>query len=106
MKETLYIFKVDSQYRIGLPVMVREVYSFESKVYLKLQVIDGQKYLQISGREIQFFQGLATLDEKGRFTISKEIREKIGVDRGDKFDSFEEEIDSKNRSLLLKKIKK
>lgn len=106
MKETLYIFKVDSQYRVLLPIMSREIYSFEEKVYLKLQVINSQKYLQISGREINFFQGLCKLDGKGRFIIPKEVREKFEIKSGDYFDAFEEEIDSKNRTLLLRKTKK
>ena len=39
MKETMYVFKVDSQYRITIPAMARKLYCFEKDVYFKLQVI-------------------------------------------------------------------
>lgn len=103
MKETWYMFKVDSQYRICLNENVRKIYSFEKEVYLKLQVIDGQKYIQISGKAIEFFHSLARMDKKGRFVIPKEVREKLDIECGDRFDSYEDEVDSKSRTLLLRK---
>lgn len=104
MKETVYVFRLDSQNRILVPLMARQIYGFEDDVYLKLQVIDGEKYLQISGREIQFFQSMSKLDEKGRFSVPKEVREKFEFSPHQEFDSYEEEIDSDNRTLLLKKV--
>lgn len=101
-KETFYQFKLDKQYRILFPVEVREVYGIENLVYLKLQVIDGERYLQISGRPIDFFQAQAKVDEKYRLIIPKSVREKFGISAGDEFDSFESEVDTSNRSLLLK----
>lgn len=102
IKETFYQFRLDRQYRILFPVEMREVYGIESQVYLKLQVIDGKKYLQISGRPIEFFQAQTKVDEKFRVIIPKFVREKLNISAGDEFDSFEAEIDSSNRSLLLK----
>lgn len=104
MKETVYVFKLDSQNRILVPLMAQQIYGFEDDVYLKLQVIDGEKYLQISGREIQFFQSMSKLDEKGRFSVPKEVMEKLEFSPHQEFDSYEEEIDSNNRTLLLKKV--
>ncbi len=101
IRETFYRFKLDKQYRILIPVEVREVYGIESQVYLKLQVIDGEKYLQISGRPINFFQAQAKVDEKYRLIIPKSVREKFSISAGDEFDSFESEMDTSNRSLLL-----
>ena len=56
MNETVYIFKLDMQNRITLTSMLRQVYDFNDLIYMKLQVIDGEKYLQISGYEIDFYQ--------------------------------------------------
>jgi AbrB family looped-hinge helix DNA binding protein len=106
MKETIYVFKVDSQNRISLPLMAREIYGFKKEVYFKLQVIDGQKYLQISGTAIEFYHTMSKLDTKGRVIIPKEAREKLDICCGDTFDTYEDEIDSKERSLLLRKVLK
>lgn len=103
MKETMYVFKVDPQYRILLPVMAREVYGFEKDVYIKLQVIDEQKYIQISGKAIEFFHTMSKVDAKGRFILPKEVRNKFDIMCGDELESFEDEIDSQNRSLLLRR---
>lgn len=102
IKETFYLFRLDKQYRILLPAEMREVYGIESQVYLKLQVMDSERYLQISGRPIDFFQAQVKLDEKFRLTIPKSVREKFGISTGDEFDSFESEVDTSDRSLLLK----
>lgn len=106
MKETVYIFKVDSQYRIALTSMIRLIYDFNNAVYIKLQVIDEQKYIQISGHEIEFYQAIPTMDQKGRFVIPKEVRQKFDIQKGDSFESFEDEVDSNERSLLLRKVLK
>lgn len=106
MKETVYIFKVDSQYRIALTSMIRLIYDFNNAVYIKLQVIDEQKYIQISGHEIDFYQAISTMDPKGRFVIPKEVRQKFDIQKGDSFESFEDEVDSNERSLLLRKVLK
>ena len=59
MNETVYIFKLDMQNRITLTSMLRQVYDFNDLIYMKLQVIDGEKYLQISGYEIDFYQAIS-----------------------------------------------
>ena len=106
MKETMYVFKVDSQYRVTIPAMARKLYCFEKDVYFKLQVINEQKYLQISGKEIDFYHTTSKIDSKGRCIIPKEARDKFDIKCDELFDSFEDEIDSNNRSLLLRKVLK
>ena len=77
MNETVYIFKLDMQNRITLTSMLRQVYDFNDLIYMKLQVIDGEKYLQISGYEIDFYQAISKQDYKGRISIPKEVRENL-----------------------------
>lgn len=106
MNETVYIFKLDMQNRITLTSMLRQVYDFNDLIYMKLQVIDGEKYLQISGYEIDFYQAISKQDYKGRISIPKEVREKFDIQTGDKLESYENEGDPNHRSLLLKKVLK
>lgn len=104
MKETLYVFRLDKQFRVTVPMLAREMYFFDKIVYLKLQVIEGVKYLQISGKKLDYYQASVGMDAKGRFIIPKEAREKLDLKVGDKLDSFDTEIDSDDRTLLLKKV--
>lgn len=106
MKETVYMFKVDAQYRIMLTSMTQIIYDFNRTVYIKLQVIDEQKYIQISGHKIEFYQAISTMDQKGRFVLPKEVRQKFDIQKGDSFEAYEDELDSNKRSLLLKKVLK
>ena len=43
------------------------------------------------------------VDTLGRIVIPKEVREKLDIECGDRFDSYEDEVDSKSRTLLLRK---
>ena len=101
LKETFYRFRTDSQYRILMSSEFRKVYNIDTDVYLKLQVIDGKMYLQISGEKMDFYQMHLTSDAKYRFTLPKEVREKLGVSRKTEFDSYELEENVEKRSILL-----
>lgn len=103
MLETIYVFKIDKTCRLQLPVMVRKIYSFEKTVYMKLLEIEGEKYLQISGTELELYQSYVQLDAKGRFFVPKEVKEKFCIGAGDKLDSYEGERENGTRTLLLKK---
>lgn len=106
MKETIYTFKIDRENRILIPIEAREIYGIKDTIYMKLQVIDDERYLHMSGYALDYYQMTASVTEKGRFNVSKEIRKKFGVGPGSEFDSFDTEMDGNNRSLLLRKVKK
>lgn len=103
MLETIYVFKLDKACRLQLPIMVRKIYSFEKTVYMKLLEVEGEKYLQISGTELELYQAYVQLDAKGRFFVPKEVKEKFSLFAGDRLDSYEGEKENGTRTLLLKK---
>lgn len=105
MKETIYTFSIDAQNRMLIPQGARDIYGISDTVYMKLQVIDDVHYLQISGTALQYYQASAPITPKGRFNVSKDIRKKFDCGPGTEFDSFDTEMDSPQRSLLLRKVK-
>ncbi len=102
MKETFYIFKLDAQNRILIPVNARTIYGFENIVYFKLQQIDGENYLEMSGYTLKLYQSMANIDDKGRIILPKEVRDKFELKPKDILISYEGQ-DEEQRSLLLKK---
>ncbi len=88
MKETFYIFKLDSQNRILIPVNARTIYGFEDIVYFKLQQIEGENYLEMSGYTLKLYQSMAHIDDKGRIFLPKEVREKFELKPKDTLVSY------------------
>ncbi len=105
MKETFYIFKLDKQNRILIPVNARTIYGFEDIVYFKLQQIEGENYLEMSGYTLKLYQSMANIDEKGRIILPKEVREKFELKPKDTLVSYEGQ-DEEHRSLLLRKVRR
>ncbi len=105
MKETFYIFKLDSQNRILIPVNARTIYGFEDIVYFKLQQIEGENYLEMSGYTLKLYQSMARIDDKGRIFLPKEVREKFELKPKDTLVSYEGK-DEEHRSLLLRKVRR
>lgn len=105
MKETIYTFSIDKQNRMLIPQGAREIYGISDTVYMKLQVIDDVRYLQISGTAMNFYQMTTSTDEKGRIIMNKDLRKKFECGPGTEFDSFDTEMDSPQRSLLLRKVR-
>ena len=103
IRETFYQFKLDKQSRILLPKTLREVYEFDKITYMKLLVLEAQLYLKLMGKEFDFYQMTATIDEKGRLFIPREVRDKLDFAPGIILDSFEQEVDMTTRHILLKK---
>lgn len=103
LNETFFEFKLDKQYRLSLPVEVCKLYGVDSnKVYCKLTTIEGQKYLEICGNELDFYHLILKTDDKKRFIIPSPVRKKLGIAGGTELIGFELEKNPKKRSLLLK----
>ncbi len=105
MKETFYIFKLDKQNRILIPVNARTIYGFEDIVYFRLQQIEGENYLEMSGYTLKLYQSIASMDGKGRIILPKEVRDKFELKPQDTLLSYEGQ-DEEHRSLLLKKVRR